>query len=110
MSTAAGRLSPRPTQRIAEEERIPAHVPAITPAHIYAYLGRVAETGVGTGPGDSAVALDCGQRDRVVRSALEDRGYRVVVIRGDRALDEQVTIHEDVFGQPEASIPKISGA
>ena len=33
-------------QRIAEEERIPAHVPAITPAHIYAYLGRVAETGV----------------------------------------------------------------
>lgn len=33
-------------QRIAEEERIPADVPAITPAHIYAYLGRVAETGV----------------------------------------------------------------
>jgi integrase/recombinase XerC len=33
-------------QRIAEEECIPAHVPAITPAHIYAYLGRVAETGV----------------------------------------------------------------
>jgi integrase/recombinase XerC len=33
-------------QRIGEEEGVPAHVPAITPAHIYAYLGRVAETGV----------------------------------------------------------------
>jgi site-specific recombinase XerD len=33
-------------QRIAAEEGIPAQVPAITPAHIYAYLGRVAATGV----------------------------------------------------------------
>ena len=37
--------------------------------------------------------------DRQVRTALEDLGYRVVAIRYDRDLEEQIAAHADVFGQ-----------
>jgi very-short-patch-repair endonuclease len=36
--------------------------------------------------------------DRRVREALEDRGYRVITIRYDKSLAEQVAQHLDVFG------------
>jgi len=39
-------------------------------------------------------------RDQGVRDALRDRGYRVVVIRGDLPLGPQVGAHPDVFGTP----------
>jgi hypothetical protein len=34
-----------------------------------------------------------------VRADLGDRGYRVVVIRYDRDLEEQVGAYRDVFGE-----------
>jgi ATP-dependent helicase YprA (DUF1998 family) len=37
-------------------------------------------------------------RDRAVREELEDCGYRVVVVRYDRPLAEQLRAHADVFG------------
>jgi len=39
--------------------------------------------------------------DRRVRAALEDLGYRVVVIRWDRGMEEQVAGYGDVFGGAE---------
>ncbi|MFH1927292.1 MAG: DEAD/DEAH box helicase [Chloroflexota bacterium] len=36
--------------------------------------------------------------DRRIRSELEGMGYRVVVIRYDRAVEEQISEHEEVFG------------
>ena len=39
------------------------------------------------------------ERDLQVRKALEDRGHRVVAIRGG-PFDEQVAPHRDVFGDP----------
>jgi len=38
------------------------------------------------------------KRDTAARTALEDRGYRVITIRFDRPRKEQVDIHPDVFG------------
>ncbi len=38
-------------------------------------------------------------RDRAVREALEDRGYRVVEISHDRPIEEQVAGYADVFGE-----------
>ncbi len=35
--------------------------------------------------------------DREVRAALEDRGYRVVVVQAGLAYDEQVAQHRDIF-------------
>jgi hypothetical protein len=43
-------------------------------------------------------APDQAERDRQVRQALEDRGYRVVVIRHDRPFAEQVASEPTVFG------------
>lgn len=44
-------------------------------------------------------------KDREIRRRLKEKGYRVIVIRYDRDLEEQVRTHEDVFGsgtvQPE---------
>lgn len=38
------------------------------------------------------------EHDRVVREALEDRGFRVVTIRYDQSLVEQIDRYPDVFG------------
>jgi len=38
------------------------------------------------------------ERDERARKALEDRGYRVVTIRFERGLEEQVRQHSDIFG------------
>ncbi len=38
------------------------------------------------------------ERDRSAREALEDRGFRVVVVRYDRTMDEQVAAYPDLFG------------
>ena len=38
------------------------------------------------------------ERDAQVRQALEDRGYRVISIRFDQDLKEQVNQHPDIFG------------
>ncbi len=38
------------------------------------------------------------ERDEKVRKALEDRGYRVITIRFEQGLDEQVRQHPDIFG------------
>lgn len=38
------------------------------------------------------------ERDSTARSALEDRGYRVIAIRFDQSLEAQVQAHPDVFG------------
>ena len=38
------------------------------------------------------------ERDTEVRAALEDRGYRIIAIRFDRPLEEQVAQHADIFG------------
>ena len=49
---------------------------------------------------DGAVHDEAGRKDRdeKARSALEDKGYRVVVIRFDQDLDQQVKSRPDVFG------------
>ena len=39
------------------------------------------------------------ERDTAARSALADRGYRVITIRFDKALGEQVSLHPEVFGE-----------
>lgn len=38
-------------------------------------------------------------RDEVVRAELKDLGYRVVVIRYDRDLEEQIQAYTDIFGE-----------
>ena len=38
------------------------------------------------------------EQDAATRAALEDRGFRVIVIRGDQELGPQVEDHPDVFG------------
>lgn len=38
-------------------------------------------------------------RDEEVRAELKDLGYRVVVIRYDRDLEEQIRAHADIFGE-----------
>jgi hypothetical protein len=38
------------------------------------------------------------ERDESARTALENRGYRVITIRFDRPREEQVALHPDVFG------------
>jgi superfamily II DNA/RNA helicase/very-short-patch-repair endonuclease len=47
--------------------------------------------------GQQHAAADRKDQDRRVRDALEDRGYRVIIITGDRDLDEQLGQHPDVF-------------
>jgi very-short-patch-repair endonuclease len=37
-------------------------------------------------------------KDREIRARLKERGYRVIVIRYDRDLEEQIDDHKDVFG------------
>ena len=41
---------------------------------------------------------DVAAEDRRIRADLEDLGYRVVVIRYDRDLEEQLAEYPDVFG------------
>ena len=41
------------------------------------------------------------ERDAAARGALEDRGYRVIQIRFDQPLEQQVSAHPDVFGTSE---------
>src|SRR5207244_1517500 len=38
-------------------------------------------------------------RDRAVREELEEQGFRVIAIRYDRAMDEQVDGYPQVFGE-----------
>jgi len=38
------------------------------------------------------------ERDRVLRSELRSRGFRVIAIRYDRSIDEQIAQSPDVFG------------
>lgn len=64
-------------------------------------------------PGIPGVAVFCdgpahGQavreaRDKTERDALEDRGYRVIIIRYDRELESQLAEHQDVFGPGDSS-------
>ncbi|MCS7265701.1 MAG: DEAD/DEAH box helicase [Armatimonadetes bacterium] len=42
---------------------------------------------------------DVQKKDREIRKRLKEKGYRVIVIRYDRDLDEQIREHEDVFGR-----------
>jgi len=42
------------------------------------------------------------RKDTEIRKKLKERGYRVVVIRYDRDLEEQIRQYEDVFGQGES--------
>lgn len=47
--------------------------------------------------GAANTSADQVQRDRQLRDDLEDMGYRVIVIRGDEGLQEQVARYSDVF-------------
>jgi len=38
------------------------------------------------------------ERDERARKALEDRGYRVITIRFEQGLEEQIRQHLDIFG------------
>ena len=38
-------------------------------------------------------------RDAKVRAALEDKGYRVIAIKGDEPFEGQVAAHADIFGE-----------
>jgi very-short-patch-repair endonuclease len=38
------------------------------------------------------------EQDQRERKKLEDLGYRVIVIRCDKPLEEQINAHADVFG------------
>jgi len=38
------------------------------------------------------------EKDRITRQELKDRGYRVIVIRYDKDIEEQVRLYPDVFG------------
>ena len=42
-------------------------------------------------------------RDREIRTALVNLGYRVVVIRYNRTLDEQIAEHAEIFGRSSVS-------
>lgn len=37
------------------------------------------------------------ERDRTVREALRDQGFRIVVIKSGRAIADQVSEHLDIF-------------
>jgi G:T-mismatch repair DNA endonuclease (very short patch repair protein) len=39
-----------------------------------------------------------GQKDGEICARLEERGYRIIVIRYDCNLEEQIDDHKDVFG------------
>ncbi len=41
---------------------------------------------------------DVQKKDREIRMRLKEKGYRVIVIRYDRDLEEQIREHEDIFG------------
>jgi very-short-patch-repair endonuclease len=41
---------------------------------------------------------ECRKKDLQERTKLDDAGYRVLVIRFDKSLEEQILSNEDVFG------------
>ncbi len=62
------------------------------------YRGRLGETACVFCDGPPHDQPQIIERDRRLRGLLEEFGYRVVVIRYDRDLDQQVRQHPDVFG------------
>jgi hypothetical protein len=47
-------------------------------------------------------------QDQSAREVLEDRGHRVIVIRSDRSLDDQIDDCPEVFGTEQCSVTAIS--